>query len=273
MVYPLDRKSINMGGVSGENYLNENGWILSTDIGCAFIALDGLTHAYKILREPELKDLIEIIIEKFLKIDKLSNKFQTHATLTATRGIFRFYEIMKDKKYLSSVYNLFDLYLKNGMTLDYENFNYFNRKNSWTEPCAIVDSFIIAINLYLTDKNDSFLTLARRIYINGLKFCFRHNGGAGTNTCVYEGNHILKISSTYEAFFCCTMRYAEGLLYINNYKKILYKNYDDESLIKDEYGRKIKGDIIYCEFNGKLIPIPETYKNIEMEKNEYKLIF
>lgn len=46
-----------------------NGWYLSTGYCCAYMCLDGLSRAYRDLDIPELKDLLEEMIEAFAAID------------------------------------------------------------------------------------------------------------------------------------------------------------------------------------------------------------
>src|SRR5690606_15790318 len=121
-------------------------WHLSSDVGCAFIMLDGVTHAYEITRDERLLELIWTMINKFEELDLIANNCQTHATLSATRGIMRFYELTKNSGILNKVIQVFNLYIDKGMTLNYANLNWFG-KNSWTEPCAVVDSYILAFKL------------------------------------------------------------------------------------------------------------------------------
>jgi hypothetical protein len=123
-----------------------NNWITSTDIGCAFIMLDGATAAYELLKDDELKEVINEMIEKFLSIDLLELSCQTHATLTALRGMIRFYEIVKDEKLLEEIIKRYDLYMTEGITENYANHNWF-RRHGWTEPCAIIDSYILSVML------------------------------------------------------------------------------------------------------------------------------
>lgn len=210
--YPLERDASAQGAVAGHLYSKAEGWQLSSDIGCAFIALDGLAHYYARYPDPKLCLLLEEAIQAFLKLDKWGMKIQTHATLTATRGILYFYEATKDPHYFNDVVSLFDFYLAQGMTATYENDNWFNRpsEESWTEPCAVVDSLILSLRLYALKKDERYRILARRIFFNGLQFCQRDTGGAGPNSCVDEKHPFLGVSY-YEASDCCSMRYAEGL--------------------------------------------------------------
>lgn len=198
------------GGVGGhacEKIIDS--WKVSTDVGCAFISLDGYTAIYEILPDPTLKEKIAEIIRKFLTIDYIALECQTHATLSCARGILRFYQCTKDAKYLEYAKTIFQQYVQCGMTLDYGNINWFNRPSTWTEPCCIIDSMILSKQLFLLTKNEEYLKLFNRIYVNGLRTFQRSNGGAGCSTCAYGNNNELKMY-LYEAYFCCTMRLSNG---------------------------------------------------------------
>ena len=209
--YPLDRGDFS-GGVSGNEECEKNGWVLSTDVGCAFMCVDGLAHYYLVTKDEKVKEFLDKAIDLFLSIDLLKYKFQTHTSLTCLRGILVLYKATGEQKNLDAVKEKFNFYLENGMTETYENFNWFGREDTWTEPCAVVDSFILAGELFNVTLNPEYRKLASRIWLNGLQFCQRENGGAGPNSCVTKTQPLLKISM-YEAPFCCTMRYAEGLAY------------------------------------------------------------
>lgn len=250
--YPLDR-SASLGGVSGSVTGSQDGWKLSSDIGCAFMCVDGLADYYKETKDLRVKAFLDKVIDFFVSVDLLKYQLQTHTTLTCLRGILLLYQTTQQEKYLQIVKEKFSFYVSNGMTLTYENFNWFGRKNTWTEPCAVVDSFILATELYKLTKESYYHTLARRIWFNGLQFCQRENGGAGPNSCVTTEQKTLKISM-YEAPFCCTMRYAEGLLeYAQNQALFPWNEHSD--VVCDELGRKFIDDKLIVSLNGKQIPL------------------
>jgi len=62
------------------------GWRLSSDVGCAFILLDGITHTYEITGNKALLPVIRAMISKFSQIDYVRYNCQTHATLSGSRG-------------------------------------------------------------------------------------------------------------------------------------------------------------------------------------------
>ena len=130
-----------MGGpVSGLTVAHDGVWLgLSTDIGTLFFTLDGLTQAYLIDPTPELRALIETMIARYAELDILKLSAQTHATLTALRGILRWYtEVDARPEYLKLVVDRFQLYLDQARTEHHANFNWFGRPD-WTESCAIID--------------------------------------------------------------------------------------------------------------------------------------
>jgi hypothetical protein len=211
--YPIVNTAIGeVAGHLGTHIVNN--WYCSSDIGCAFIMLDGLSDLYELNKEVKLKEIIEKMLEKFLEIDVVKNNFQTHAVLTSLRGMYRFYKIVKKNYYLDKIMELFNIYCSSALTFDYGNYNWFGRP-SWTEPCAIVDSIILAKNLFDVTLDRKYLQFINRVYYNAFSSSQRSNGGAGCNTCLHENNSSLKVYF-YEAFFCCTMRISEGLLYLKN---------------------------------------------------------
>ena len=110
--YPYERSSINDGDVSGTSNLILDGWKLSTDVGCAFISIDGLSHYFKVTKDYRAKEMIDQMLETYRKIDFIGMKAQTHATLSSTRGILRMYEETLDNKYLDYHYERSDTMAK-----------------------------------------------------------------------------------------------------------------------------------------------------------------
>ena len=252
--YPVTRRTAG-GGVSGERADIVQGWRLSTDVGCAFMCLDGLSAYYEVRPTLQVRSMLDEWIGQFAKLDFVGLRVQTHATLSATRGIIKMYQCTKDPLYLRLAIQIFQTYVENGMTLTYENYNWFGREDSWTEPCAVVDSFIISIQLFEITKDNKYLTLLRRIWFNGLSYCHRANGGAGPNTCVTQAQPILQ-TYMYEAKFCCTMRYCEGLLFAKRYETLLCRR--DSPIVKDERGRRFCGDALCVkDDNGNTVALPD----------------
>ena len=192
-----------------------NGWRLSTDVGCAYISMDGLSHYYQMYQDERILPLLKEMAETFMAIDYVGESLQTHASLSASRGILRLYQSTGDTAYLKFVERFFGLYCSEGMTEHYANYNWF-RRPTWTEPCAIVDSYLLAVELYKAKRNTEYLEYANRILYNALGRAQRSNGGYGCDRCpIVDGeNELLYVAEEYyEASWCCTMRGAEGLSY------------------------------------------------------------
>ena len=290
--YPVKRDGKLEGGVSGNSLNTIDGWKLSSDVGCAFMSIDGLSHAYAITKDAEIRELVDEMIDVYLSIDKISLKVQTHCTLTAARGMMRMYSLTGEEKYLLGATDIYDLYVHDGgMTFTYQNANWWGRNDTWTEPCAIVDSLMLALQLYFATGNEEYRTVAARVYHNGFATAQRDNGGAGTDTVVtsLEGGTDTLASKMYEAYFCCTMRLAEGLWFINENKEHLYAT-QNGFVEKDENGIYHDGDIIYAAVEGdgeeyihdavmkdgiRLCPILKYYKipREKFENTRQRIIF
>jgi len=213
--YPIDPAT---------KFENPGCWILSklqtktihhaetSDAGCLFIMIDGATAAYEILKWQELKEIIEEMIERFMEMDLEALNIQTHATLSATRGILRFYEITGDKKYLEMAKQRFSLYKASAWTEAYGNFNWFGAPR-WTEPCGIIDSYIAAVTLWRLTGDSGYLNDAQLIYYNAFLHGSRVNGSFGTDRClgaVETDDNLFLSPINYETYWCCTMRGGEG---------------------------------------------------------------
>lgn len=284
--YPVDRSESRSGGVYG-NVLSSNGsFELSSDVGCLFISLDGLAHYYALFPDQRLLPSLVDAASTFQSLDKSALHLQTHATLSGARGLLTLYEATGEKSFLTDCISSFSLYANEGMSGNYENFNWFGRSDTWTEPCCVVDSLILAIGLYKITHEESYLTLARRILFNGIPFEARPNGGAGPNSCLTKENPILSMAMD-EACQCCTMRFAEGLLTYHENKGLFPQK--DEEEIHAEGARYFMGDFLLAEdltgifknerhysFDGKsLIKIPNLLSLTweEAKKAKLKVIF
>lgn len=215
--YPLVERED--GGVGGHLLrVTVDGWFLSSDIACAYIMLDGITALYEVTLNPCLNEIIDVMIENFIKVDYISKQCQTHATLSGTRGLLRHYSVTGKKELLPFITRNFETYLNHGLTNNYANFNWFLRPY-WTEPCAVVDSIIVAQQLFAITGKREYLEFCSRTYLNAIRSCQRVNGGAGCETCLNDDNDTLSVH-LYEAEFCCSMRLAEGLKVINDFAVI-----------------------------------------------------
>ncbi len=217
--YPiLPEERVGGGAESGSIGAELRGWRVSTDTGCVFISMDGLSHAYAVTEDGRIAELLSEMRDRFDKMDLLGTCAQTHASLTASRAMMRMYELTQDEGYLAIARRVYDLYVNEGMTANYANYNWFGRPE-WTEPCAIIDSYLLAMQLYAATGELAYADVARRIYDNGIGHAQRPNGGFGCDKCAgpENGNGAYLENSCYEAYWCCTMRGGEGLSFAAQY--------------------------------------------------------
>jgi hypothetical protein len=208
--YPIEpslRKDA--GGFMGTHEKMLDGWLLSSDVGCDFIFMDGVIQTYSILKTEELKAISYEMANRFLEADLYKIKAQTHATLTACRGLMRLYGLTGEQRFLEGAVERYDLYKKEGMTETYENFNWFQRPE-WTEPCAVVDSYQLTLDLWKQTGEAKYLEDAQLIWYNAISYEQRDNGGFGLSNCPGPHDYHLE-TNAYEAHWCCTMRGSEGI--------------------------------------------------------------
>jgi hypothetical protein len=209
--YPLDADArMTKGGYSGSHLGRVGRWLLSTDVGCDFICLDGIVDIYDVFRDARLRPIIEEMVARFLQLDLVAVKAQTHATLTACRALLRWAVIAHDESLVHAVVERYDLYSKRAWTEHYANFNWFERPQ-WTEPCAIVDSLMVVMELWRRTGEVRYVHDAQHIYFNALGHAQRSNGGFGCDNCPGADGEKDLFFKVYEAHWCCTMRGGEGL--------------------------------------------------------------
>ncbi len=208
--YPLDPgERAGKGAASGATVAQVGKWRLSSDVGCDFIFFDGVVQAYAVTRDERMVPVIEELVDLFGRMDILGIKAQTHATLSGTRAMIRWYELCGKPEVLARAQQVFDTYLREGCTENFENYNWFGRPE-WTEPCAIIDSFLAACQLWQHTGRPAYLEAAHMIYFNGIAATQRSNGGFGLNHCSGAAHpHLCTV--TPEAYWCCSMRGSEGL--------------------------------------------------------------
>lgn len=264
--YPLCHEAGNEGGVMGCEEATRGGWVLSTDVGCAFMCLDGLSHAYRLLHDARILAVLDEAIGVFAAMDRVGRRMQTHCTLSAGRGLMRLYGETGKADYLVVAETVMDDYLhRGGMTDTYQNLNWWGRPDTWTEPCAIVDSLLLALEQHKATGKPAYRRLAARIWQNGLATAQRPNGGAGTDSVVAPGSpwNELRMQS-YDAFFCCTMRLSEGLAYAKANAALLAPE-RDHGVVRTERGTYRDGDILYVEPNEPLLPYVEREAAVRID--------
>lgn len=198
------------GAASGSIRAERDGWRLSSDTYCVFIALEGLVAAFADAPDPELGDLIEEFRVLVERDDLVERRAQLHASMTAARCLLEFGQLTGRTGPVRTAAGLYDVYVRHGRTLNHATFNWFGRPDSWTEPCAVVDTFLLARGLWIATGDVRYLHDAQAIEVNGLGHAQRPNGGFGLDSVTTHRQPWLA-TSVYEAPWCCTMRGAVGL--------------------------------------------------------------
>ncbi|MBM4104458.1 MAG: hypothetical protein FJ263_10520 [Planctomycetes bacterium] len=211
-VYPIDpnQRDKEQGGYSGTVIAEQGIWRLSSDIGCDFIFMDGVIQAAEVLGRKDLYPIIDEMVDRFLEIDLAAINAQTHATLTALRGLIRYAGLTGRADLIAESEKRFKLYVTEASTENHMNYNWFGRPTH-TEPCAFVDAFMVAVQLWQATGKTEYLEEAHKIYYNGICHAQRANGGFGLEYCSGSTDAFLKMQAA-EAWWCCTMRGSEGLV-------------------------------------------------------------
>lgn len=211
-LYPIDpdKRDKEHGTYSGTVVDKQGLWRLSSDIGCDYIFMDGVIQAADILNRNDLYPIIDEMVNRFLEIDLVAIKAQTHATLTALRGLIRYAQLTGREDLVAETEERFNLYVAKGSTENHMNYNWFGRPTH-TEPCAFVDAFMVATQLWQMTGKTGYLEEAHKIYYNGICHAQHANGGFGLNECSGSNDGFLKMKAP-EAWWCCTMRGSEGLI-------------------------------------------------------------
>ena len=68
--YPVGQRS-GSGGVSDSRGAFLNGWHLSTDIGCAYMCIDGLSAYFEVTKTAEVKKVVDVLTDGFVNIPYL----------------------------------------------------------------------------------------------------------------------------------------------------------------------------------------------------------
>lgn len=250
-LYPIDpaKRDKEHGSYSGEVIEDQGTWRLSTDIGCDFIFMDGVIQAAEVLNRKDLYPIIDEMVARFLEVDLVAIKAQTHATLTGLRGLLRYAELTGKDVLIPEVEKRFMLYITEGATENHMNYNWFGRPTH-TEPCAIVDAFMVATQLWQATGKTEYLQEAHKIYYNGLGHAQRANGGFGLENCSGSKNAFLKMQSP-EAWWCCTMRGSEGLAKAAEYsfmysgKTLILPFFNDAQVTFNKGTMQIQSDYPY----------------------------
>lgn len=195
------------GAIEGSIDRKIGNWQVSTDVGCVFILFDGLVQAMHVfgIECPELAKQMQTLAGR-MEFSKV--RAQTHASLTLARGLIRYANEFNVPELWNQAQTIYDLYRERAMTENFANYNWFGRPE-WTEPCAIIDSFIVAMALFRHTGEMHYLSDAHIIWFSAVERSQRNHGGFGGDNCVRAEELVLRMKF-FEAPNCCTMRGAEA---------------------------------------------------------------
>jgi hypothetical protein len=209
--YPVTADRDESGLASGSIVSDVGAWSLSTDTYCVFIALEALVEAYARWRDPVVGSLVLEFFDLVERDDLVSHGAQLHAAMTAARCAAVFARLTGEDRGLRIARTLYDDYRLHARTLNFASMNWYGRPDSWTEPCAIVDTQILARELWRATGERSYLDDAILIETNALGHAQKPGGGFGLDTVTTADQPLLS-NDVYEAPWCCSMRGAVGLV-------------------------------------------------------------
>lgn len=208
--YPLRRPRTHDGGPSGTATATIGQWRLSSDTWCILLSLNALVPVYQATGRSDLGAAIRGFVRFLDAVDLVEQQAQLHATLSAARNLAAFAEVSGDESALKVAVRLYGAYVDAGRTLNYSTYNWFGREDSWTEPCAVVDSIGLALALWRVSGNRRFLADVRRIEQNAIGFAQRHDGSFGLDSVTTPSDPVLR-PVVDDAWWCCTVRGALGI--------------------------------------------------------------
>lgn len=210
--YPWARILPTYGGApSGTATEVIDGWAVSSDVWCVLLSLNALVPAALLSGRSDLAELIVEVAQTVSTLDVVTHQAQLHAVLAAARNLADWSVATGDAQAADTAVGLYDTYAREGRTLNHATFNWFGRPDSWTEPCAIVDSIGVAGSLHELTGDRRYRVDAARIAHNGLSFAERLDGSFGLDTIATSSDPVLAAIEP-DAHWCCTIRGAIGLL-------------------------------------------------------------
>lgn len=210
--YPWERVIPAFGGApSGTATEVIDGWAVSSDVWCVLLSLNALVPAALHGGRSDLGALIVELTQTVSTLDVVAHKAQLHAVLAAARNLADWAVGTGDEQSGQTAMALYDTYAREARTLNHATFNWFGRPDSWTEPCAIVDSVGVAGSLHALTGDERYRTDIARIAHNGLAFAERLDGSFGLDTIATPSDPVLRAIEP-DAHWCCTIRGAIGLL-------------------------------------------------------------
>lgn len=150
--------------------------------------LEGLAEAYRLVGTPEMKEVIDGMIARFLETDLAAAKASTSALLSACRGLVSYSEITGESRWVDEARSRWNTYKENGMTENFESYRQLGVYGAGSDPSAAAASFILANKFWQHTADNDYLKVAHLIYFNALCHMQRSDGSFGSDTCPGEAS-------------------------------------------------------------------------------------
>lgn len=235
------------------------------DVFKSFSMANALSEYYALTKNVNAESLLDKICSTLKKCNLNDINDNCFDYLTLCLGLVRYAKFTGKIAVNELIGELFDNFLVNCQSLNYSSSKTFKDKGE-TDSKATARSLEVALGLLDTTKDDRYLTIARRIWFNGMQFCQRDIGQVGSDTFTNE-NTRLKVKQ-YQIKQITTPLYAGGLKCYKANKELFEERGD---IVKDRRGRIFLGDKMFAKdvsgFFGKdLIEIP-TLTAFDKETN------
>ena len=217
--------------------------------------LSGVTAYYLISSDLTAKGIIDFVINKIETVNLSTFNLSVFDYLNICVSLLQYAKKSNKTAVYELIARLFDDYMVNCQSINYEACVSFENKNE-TSPGATAKSLELSLALYEALADGRYLTVARRIWFNGLQFCQRFEGQVGSNTFT-DATVRLRVKA-YSSDLIESARYATALKYYALNKKLFEEGGE---LTKDRRGRYFLGDKMFgldeSDFFGRdLIEIP-----------------
>lgn len=213
--YPVGRVAAVDGAPSGTATEVMNNWLVSTDTWCILLALNGLVPYLEYERREDIIGACDTLISSLGALDLIGVGVQLHAALAAARNAAHFAELTGSTAAEAVAKKVYETYSLQARTLNWATYNWFGREDSWTEPCAIVDSVGLGFALWRLTRDPAYIRDVALIETNGMAFAQKHGGGFGLDSIATLVEPTIRVIHE-DARWCCTVRGALGLIDLRN---------------------------------------------------------
>ncbi|MBR4419352.1 MAG: hypothetical protein IKT32_00570 [Clostridia bacterium] len=202
-------------------------------------SVNAIYEYYEIYGDSLTSSLLDATVLRLQSCDIYSYKSYVAEYLSLCSALLRYAKTTNKTAINELIATLFDNFLVNAQSINYESSKLFLAKTE-TDASATARSLEVALLLYNNLQDDRYLTIAKRIWFNGMQFCQRFEGHTGTNVFATETTR-LRVRNYYNDL-ATTALYGVGLKHY-----FLNKAFFEEQgeLSKDRRGRYFVGDKMF----------------------------